>query len=211
MGCINKLSLNSIYAITDTKLTPYENILSFLIPAFEGGVKVLQLRDKHTCDVDLLPYALKIQEVCKKYNVLFILNDRYHLAQEIKADGVHLGIDDVDEVSFAKIRDSFDAIIGISCYGDINRAVIYQELGADYVAFGSCFASSTKTSAKQISLNILQEAKNKLTIPICAIGGININNITKIKKYNTDMIAIISDIWQARDIKEKVELLDRTI
>lgn len=200
------------YAISDDILTPHNKLISMLELAIIGGCKIFQFRDKKSNDNDIFSLCLELKDVCKKHNVLFVLNDRIELAIKLNIDGIHIGIDD-ESMCFTEIRKSFSGIIGVSCYGDINRAILYQNLGADYVAFGSIFKSNTKKDAKIINIDILNKAKDVLNIPLCAIGGININNIHNFKNTkldSNDMIAMISSIWQG-DIVLNVEMLQNKL
>jgi len=114
------------------------------------------------------------------------------LALEVDAAGVHIGDDDIS-IKYAR-EILKDKIIGVSCYGSIDKAINYQENGADYVAFGTCFSSPTKPNAPIIDLDIFHNIKDNIKIPICAIGGINKDNIHFLKNQ-IDMIAVISSIW----------------
>lgn len=127
---------------------------------------------------------------------MFVLNDEIELAIELGVDGLHIGKSDYDR--FDEIRSRFGGIIGVSCYGDVERALEFQHRGADYAAFGSFFASPTKPDSIIVPKSVISKAKEKLNIPVCAIGGINKSNIDEILEYKPDMIAMISGIWQNR-------------
>lgn len=193
-----------LYVISDSILTPYNKICSMLELAIESGIDIFQFRDKQKSDNEILPLVLDLAKICNENDILFILNDRLNLALNLQDMGIncgiHLGKDDLN-ISFKTIRKKFKGTIGISCYGNINRALNYESLGADYVAFGSIFQSPTKKDSKVIGFEILKEAKERLRIPICAIGGINANNVSKVK--NADFIALISSIWKG-DIKKNI-------
>lgn len=195
-----------LYAISDEILTPYSQLPCMLIEAIKAGIHIFQLRDKHLSDDDLQPICLELSRICDKYNIPFILNDRIELALRLNTFGLHLGRDD-ENMPFDKIRAKFNGMLGISCYGDIQRALIYQNLGADYVAFGSVFQSPTKPQSQIIGTDILQQARYKLHIPICAIGGVNSHNISMI---NADMVALISAIWKG-DITNNITTLQSRI
>lgn len=190
--------LKGLYVITDDKLTPPEILKKSVIKAINGGAKIVQLRDKISDDDTIEKTSLMLQGLCREFGVLFILNDRVDLAKKLNLDGVHIGNEDYD--NFSKIREYFDGIIGVSCYGDLHLAKNMQELGADYVAFGACFSSTTKPNAQTIDLNIITKAKKELTIPVCVIGGINITNLDLVIAHKPDMICVISDIWSSDDI-----------
>ncbi len=195
--------LRGLYGITDTSLTPQETLYAQVEAAIQGGMRILQLRDKISTDAQVLPIASKLLKLCRKNNVLFIVDDRIELAIEIDADGVHVGKDDKEIREF---KDNFKGkIIGVSCYGDIHRALDAQEQGANYVAFGSFFPSPTKPLASLVDRSVLSQAKNILNIPICAIGGITTSNATALVDAGSDMIAVISDLWSAQDIFAKAK------
>lgn len=201
------MQLKGLYALTDERYTPFLELESKVLELLKAGVKVVQLRDKKSKDEELLEKALNIQQICKKYGAIFIINDRVNLAKEIDADGVHIGIEDE---SLIKTRELLpDKIIGVSCYDDLERAILAQSQGASYVAFGSFFPSSTKPDAKKAPLELLKRAKKELKIPICAIGGINETNISLLK--DADLISIVKAVYEPREIKENIKILKELI
>ena len=197
------MSLKGLYVISDDHLTPSETIFKQVEEALKGGATIVQLRDKKSTEEVVKQKALKLQKICEDYGTMFVLNDKIDLACEIKTHGLHIGKSDHDK--FDAIREKFDGIIGVSCYSDIEMAKDFEKKGADYVAFGSFFHSPTKPNSNIISLNILDEAKDKLHIPVCAIGGINTENIDLIAKRNPEMISVVSDIWSSDDIRKRAE------
>lgn len=196
--------LKGLYAITDEKLTPYKDGLIFekVEKALKGGAKVLQLRDKTNEDNFIFPYAIVLRKLCKNYGALFIINDRVELAKKVEADGVHLGEEDCSIEEARRILGS-NKIIGISCYGDLERAKLMEENSANYVAFGSFFVSPTKPTSKVIDKKILIEAKKVLKIPICAIGGITAERAKELVRLGADLIAVVSDLWLAKDVEKR--------
>ncbi|MCK9257000.1 MAG: thiamine phosphate synthase [Sulfurospirillaceae bacterium] len=201
------MQLKGLYALTDERYTPFLELESKVLELLKAGVKVVQLRDKNSKDEELLEKALNIQQICKKYGAIFIINDRVNLAKEIDADGVHIGIEDE---SLIKTRELLpDKIIGVSCYDDLERAILAQNQGASYVAFGSFFPSSTKPDAKKAPLELLKRAKKELKIPICVIGGINETNISLLK--DADLISIVKAVYEPREIKENIKILKELI
>ena len=201
--------LKGLYVITDDTLTPLSTLLQQTKEALEGGVKIVQFRDKTNSDEVVKKTALKLQELCTRFGAIFILNDKVSLALESHFDGLHIGKSDYD--IFPQIRENFKGILGVSCYGDIEKAKYFESLGADYVAFGSFFSSATKPDSSIVPLEVLQKAKEQLHIPICAIGGICTDNLDEIMEQNPDMVAVISDIWRSENIKEKCEIYNRTV
>lgn len=195
--------LKGLYVITDEKLTPYNKILKMVEEALKGGAKIVQLRDKTNSDNFLISYGFSLKELCETYNAYFIVNDRVDLAVKLNAHGVHIGKEDADIVQVKqKLRNK---IIGVSCYGDIERAKTMESLGASYVAFGSFYSSTTKPEAKVIDKSIIQEAKKILSIPVCVIGGLNVERAKELVFLGADMVAVVSDIWTAPSIQKRAE------
>lgn len=195
------VNLNGLYVITDDKLTPKETVLFQIEKALIGGATIVQLRDKISSDEEIENLTLKLQELCRKYNVLFVLNDRVELAIKLQCDGLHIGRSDHHRVE--EIRKEYKGVLGISCYGDLNLAKSMEEKNVDYVAFGAFFASSTKPNAAVVNKEVIAKAKEELSIPVCVIGGITSDNVKELIKKGTDMVAVISDIWQSKNIEEK--------
>lgn len=195
------VNLNGLYVITDDKLTPKETVLFQIEKALIGGATIVQLRDKISSDEEIENLTLKLQELCRKYNALFVLNDRVELAIKLQCDGLHIGRSDHHRVE--EIRKEYKGVLGISCYGDLNLAKSMEEKNVDYVAFGAFFASSTKPNAAVVNKEVIAKAKEELSIPVCVIGGITSDNVKELIKKGTDMVAVISDIWQSENIEEK--------
>jgi len=183
-------SLNGLYVITDEYLTPDETVHSYVEDALIAGASIIQYRNKTKSDEEVEEVCRILQALCSSYSVPFIIDDRPHLAAKIDADGLHIGKDDMPIAEARKIFPR--GIIGVSCYGSIRKAREAQQEGADYVAFGSFFASPTKPHSGIISLNVLHKAKEALEIPICAIGGISQTNIGQIAATQADMISVVS-------------------
>lgn len=196
--------LKGLYAITDEHLTPHATILNQVKIALNAGVKVLQYRNKSQCDDDVEEVCNELQQLCRNYGAIFIIDDRPHLAHKIGSDGLHIGKDDI---SLKEARALFpNGIIGVSCYGSVRKALEAQKEGADYVAFGSFFPSPTKPLSGIVSMSVLEKAKEALTIPICAIGGINVINIHEIAAHKPDMISVVNAIFDG-DITRNITQL----
>ena len=187
------MKLEGLYAITDPVLTPYGDIERCVSEAISGGAKILQLRDKELKDEELYPVAVRLKRLCDENGVCFIIDDRVVLAKAVNADGIHIGLEDIDPLDAREIIGS-GKIIGVSCYGDLERAKGAIKKGADYVAFGSFFPSPTKPHAKVVDKSVLSEAKS-LGVPVCAIGGIGINNGGELVTAGADMLSVISALW----------------
>ena len=184
------LSLNGLYVITDEYLTPDETVHSYVEDALKAGASIVQYRNKTKSDEEVEEVCRTLQGLCRRYQVPFIIDDRPHLAAKIGADGLHIGKNDMPIEEARKIFPK--GIIGVSCYGSIKKAKEAQKEGADYVAFGSFFASPTKPHSGIISMNVLHKAKEAIDIPVCAIGGISQTNIGEIAATKTDMISVVS-------------------
>ena len=190
--------MKGLYAITESDSN---NLLKNVRLALQGGVSILQYRNKNADTAQQAMEATALVSLCQKYNVCFIINDDIQLAKQVRADGVHLGRDDG---SIGEARDILgdDAIIGVTCYQDIERAVNAEKSGADYVAFGSFFASPTKPNAPRADIELLQHARSQLSLPICCIGGITLQNADSLIEHGADMVAVISSLFAAEDIEQ---------
>lgn len=195
--------LQGLYVITDEKLTPYDRIIDMVEKALKGGARIVQLRDKNNSDDFLFHYGVLLKELCEKYDAYFIVNDRVELAKKVNAHGVHIGKEDTDiKEAMEKLKGK---IIGVSCYGDIERAKIMESLGASYVAFGSFYPSPTKPDSKLVDKSIISKAKKILSIPICVIGGLNVERAKELVSLGAQMVAVVSDIWTAKSIEERAK------
>jgi len=207
---LNKELLKGLYVLTDATLTPEETMLEQIERVLKCGVKVIQYRDKDASDEVAEKQCIRLQALCDYYEAVFIIDDRLELAHRINADGLHIGEDDVTYEE-ARARLGEHKIIGVSCYGNIERAQKYANLGADYVAFGSFFPSPTKPHAKVVDPEVLKMAKEKLSVPICAIGGINEENIERLSCYDIAMYSLISAVYKDDAIEENIDKLHAKI
>jgi len=194
-------NLRGLYAITDASLIAEKKFTATIEQALAGGVNIIQYRDKSNNIQKRLQQAESIKLLCEKYSTIFIINDDIELAKEINADGVHLGTNDVDYAT-ARKKLGDNKIIGVSCYNQLEPALQAQKKGADYVAFGRFFPSAVKPDAAAASATLLTQARQELTLPICAIGGITLNNATELITAGTDMLAVITAVFTAKDIKK---------
>jgi len=181
-----------LYAITQTENKSAERIIEDVSAALKGGISILQYRDKTTADKVYL--AKQLLKLCQQYHVPLLINDDALLAYQIGADGVHIGKDDGDLAEARKILGP-KAIIGQSCYDDINLALQAEKNGANYVAFGRFFPSSSKPLALPAHIETLQLAKVKIKLPIVAIGGILPENGGQLLDAGADLLAVIGGIF----------------
>jgi len=162
-------------------------------------VKYFQLRLKKISNNNLLKISNKIKKITKKNNVKFIINDKPLIAKKVGADGCHIGQKDKDYKSSRKILGK-NKIIGITCHNSKKLALTAKRSGANYIAFGSFFKSSTKKAAFRANLATLRWAKKKINMPTVAIGGINSSNYNKILLNGADFIACSSYIWNNKKL-----------
>lgn len=192
--------LHGLYAITDARLIPARHFSRTVALALEGGARVVQYRDKSTDPRHRLRQARALAALCREHDAALIVNDDVELAAAADAHGVHLGRDDTSPAR-ARQRLGPDAIIGLSCYASLERALSGQEQGADYVAFGSFFTSPTKPQAARAHTALLREARRRLSLPLAAIGGINADNGAELVRAGAHMLAVVSGVFGATDVR----------
>lgn len=207
---MNNKTLTGLYAITDPALMG-TTLVTKVEQAIHGGIKILQYRNKTAPLSQQEQEARTLAQLCKKNNVLFIINDNVELAIKVNADGVHLGQKDT-HIQKARERLGENKVIGITCNNQLKLAQMAQAQGADYVAFGRFFNSATKPSAPQAALSLLNDAVKSVTIPIVAIGGITHESAPVLLKEGADMLAVIHGIFGQPDIlkatRQLVELFN---
>ncbi len=184
--------VRGLYAVTPD-LADTDTLTAKVRAAIEGGARVVQYRDKSLAPSARHAQARRLAELCKRHDVLFIVNDDATLARDVDADGVHIGEDDGD---LAQVRDIVGdgRVIGLSCYDDFGRAREGVRRGADYVAFGSFFASSVKPAARRAPLDLLARAR-ALDVPVVAIGGIDATNAASLRDAGVSAVAVISAVF----------------
>lgn len=187
-----KFPRQGLYAITQTDAKPIAQILVEVESALKGGAVVIQYRDKNPIDAEQLARALLA--LCHRYQAPLLINDSIDLALIVGADGVHLGRDDGD-IAEARQKLGPDAIIGVSCYNDVEKAQAAVAAGADYVAFGRFFPSGSKPLAAPAEIATLTLAKQQLTVPIVAIGGILPENGKQLIDAGADLLAVIGGVF----------------
>ena len=191
--------LRGLYAIIDTQALKGRSHIEAATQAIRGGARVVQLRDKLLSKKELLPIAKELRKLCVEHTVLFIMNDYLDLALASDADGLHLGQDDLP-IKVARKLLPMGKILGCSTK-TVDQAVAAQSEGADYIAVGSIYPTSSKETAKVVGLDRLREIRQQITLPLVAIGGINKDNVSGVVTAGADSVAIISAILQAEDIE----------
>ncbi len=191
------LPVAGIYGITDTEHCDIATVVRISSQLLQAGLSLLQFRCKNLPATDKIALASRLQAECQKVNAPFIVNDDPELAVAVNADGVHLGKNDADII--ATRRSYPELVIGVSCYGDVELAKQKQDEGADYVAFGAFYPSPSKPDAIPASIKTLQQAKQTLSIPIVAIGGITPDNGSVLIQSGADFLAVISGLYSASE------------
>ena len=171
---------------------PEDEFVERVRESLKGGVDWVQLRIKN--QEKLKKVGIRLNRLRRNLPFVFIVNDFPGIAEELGADGVHIGKNDP---SLREIRQNFRGIIGVSCYNEIERALKAEREGADYVAFGSLFPTRTKENYVLVEFDTIKAAKRRLKIPICVIGGINRRNFLRVLSLEPDLIAISSAIFSA--------------
>ena len=188
-----------IYLISPQKIrgTRFYNELDQVLKT--NKVKYFQLRLKKISTLNLIKISRKIKKITRKNNVKFLINDKPTVARTVGADGCHIGQKDMNLMSCRKILGK-NKIIGVTCHNSKKLALKAKKNGANYIAFGSFFKSSTKKSPFRANLAILRWAKKKINMPTVAIGGINSSNYKKILSSGASFIACSSYIWNNKKL-----------
>lgn len=196
-----------LYAITPSIGADGEQWLRKIDQALDGGIVMLQIRDK-TAEPDFLEhYAGRAVELCAAAGVPCLINDDPALARRLRAQGVHVGQEDVG-VREAARRLSAEAIIGASCYNSVVLGQQAAYAGASYLAFGAFFPSPTKPKAPVASRRLIQPAK-VFGLPVVAIGGITLDTAPELIDAGVDLLAVISDLFGADDIRARARAYAR--
>ena len=203
MKCDKKTML--LYAVTDRAWVGTQSLYEQVESALKGGVTCVQLREKDLNEEDFLAEAIEIRALCRQYNVPFFINDNVEIAIKCKADGIHVGQDDMAASSVRqKVGD--DMMIGVSVHS-VSEALEAVKNGADCLGVGAVFPSSTKTDASLVSKDVLCDICAAVDIPVVAIGGISKSNLSELSGTGVDGVALVSAIFAAKDIESECRLL----
>lgn len=192
--------LHGLYAIADTHYLEAARLAPAVEAAIAGGARVIQYRDKRHDAASRVRQARDLAAICRRHGVLFLVNDDVVLAEAAGADGVHLGRGDMLPAAARRLLGP-GKIIGVSCYNELERALAAERAGADYVAFGSFFPSRTKPQAVRATPDLLRAAKQRLPIPVVAIGGITPENGAALIEAGADMLAVIEGVFAQPDVR----------
>jgi len=193
-----RIKLSGLYAITpEEQDTP--RLTALVGSALAGGVRLVQFRSKNTLPELRRSQAAELLRLCRASGAHLIINDDLALALALDADGVHLGRDDGD-MGAARAALGPGKLLGVSCYADLGCAASAAAAGADYLAFGSMYPSATKPEAPPAPLALLGEARRRCGLPVAAIGGITLSNAAQTIAAGADLLAVVSDLFDAKDI-----------
>lgn len=203
----NKGLRPGLYAITDNALTPAPQLVSAVESAILGGAVLVQYRDKSSTDSERLRQASDLQSLCRDAGVPLIINDDADLALRVGAAGVHLGQSDGSLTAARRLLGD-QAIIGITCHGDLELARAADAAGADYLAFGRFFQSATKPGAPPANKQVLAQAR-QFRRPITAIGGISADNGAELICSGADLLAVVGGLFGHPDIEHQARRLSQ--
>ena len=204
MSSPTKPPVRGLYAIADSHYLEPQQFAPAVRAALAGGARVIQYRDKRSDAAQRAAITHELNRLCLEHGTPLLINDDVTLAAEIGAAGVHIGRDDAD-LAHTRAQLGAGAIIGVSCYNELERGLTAQADGADYVAFGRFFPSHTKPSAVQATTALLHAARTRLHIPIVAIGGITPENGAALLEAGADALAVIEGVFGQADIRAAAE------
>lgn len=193
------MNRRGLYAIADTGCLSPQRFASAIEAALAGGAVMVQYRDKSNDAARRAHQAQTMVALCRRYGATSIINDDPELAAAVEADGVHVGRDDSEPAALRALIGP-EAVIGVSCYNEIERARHAATIGADYIAFGSVYPSPTKPDAVHAPLELLGRARTETGLPVCAIGGITSERAPELVAAGADLLAVIDDLFSADDI-----------
>lgn len=194
-----------LYVVTDRTWLGSSRLDEQVEDILESGATFIQLREKNLDFDSFVAEGKEIRRITSKYRIPFVINDNIKVALAVGADGVHVGQKDLEAKKCRELIGD-DKILGVSAQTK-EQALLAEKNGADYIGVGAVFETSTKTDARPVSFETLKEICSSVSIPVIAIGGINEDNILKLKGSNIDGVAVISAVFAARDKKRAVKSL----
>ena len=189
-----------LYAVTDRHWLNGRTLYSQVEEALKGGATFIKLREKELDEEHFLEEAKEIKELCRRYQVPFVINDNVEIALAVDADGVHVGQSDM-EAGDVRAKLGPDKMIGVSAQ-TVEQAVMAEQNGADYLGVGAVFPTGSKADALEVSHDTLKAICKAVKIPVIAIGGISKENILELSGSGVCGIAVISAIFAKDDIEE---------
>ena len=203
MKCAEKDLL--LYAVTDRHWLNNRTLTDVVRESLEGGVTMLQLREKTLAEPAFLAEAKELQALCREYHVPFIVNDNVDIELAMDADGVHVGQSDMEALDVrAKLGPG--KIVGVSAQ-TVEQALLAEKHGADYLGVGAVFPTGSKDDADDVSYDTLKAICQAVSIPVVAIGGISRDNVARLADSGICGVAVISAIYGAQDIRAAAQEL----
>jgi thiamine-phosphate pyrophosphorylase len=198
-----------LYVVTDQKLSKGRPVEEVITRTIDGGAQAIQYRDKKATTKQMLEAGFRLRQLTKERQIILIINDRVDIAVAVDADGVHLGQDDLPIATARKLF-GYDKIIGISV-SSIEQAFAAEQAGADYLGLSPIFTTPTKPDAGTgLGLEFIRQVREKVGIPLVAIGGINAENVAAVIQAGADCAAVVSAVVSAEDIEQAArELVDK--
>ena len=187
-----------LYAVTDRYWLNGRKLKDDVEKAILGGATMIQLREKNLSTEDFIKEALEIKEVCKKYDIPFIINDSLEVFLAVDADGIHVGQNDLS-ADIVRKKIGPNKILGVSAE-TVSEALLAEKMGADYLGVGTIFSTSTKLDAINVTKEELARISYSVNIPVVAIGGITLDNIKELKNTMISGISVVSAIFKEKDI-----------
>ena len=207
MNCDKKDLL--LYAVTDRHWLDGRRLIDVVRESLDGGVTMVQLREKTLEEAKFLEEAKELQALCRERGVPFLVNDNVEIAREMNADGVHVGQSDMEALDVRAILGP-DKILGVSAQ-TVEQAVLAEKHGADYLGVGAVFPTGSKDDADDVSYDTLKAICQAVSIPVVAIGGITQQNVEKLAGSGICGVAVISAIYAAKDVKAAAADLKATV
>ena len=198
-----------LYAVTDRHWLNGRTLVDVVKESLDGGVTMIQLREKSLDEGKFLEEAKELQALCRERHVPFIVNDNVDIAKAMDADGVHVGQDDMSALD-ARAKLGPDKLIGVSAH-TVEEALLAEKQGADYLGVGAVFPTSSKSDVGEMSYETLKAICKAVSIPVVAIGGISGENVGKLAGSGICGVAVISAIYAAKDVKAAAADLKATV
>lgn len=198
-----------LYAVTDRHWLNGRTLKEVVLESLEGGVTMLQLREKHLDEAHFLEEAKELQTLCRSWHVPFLINDNVEIALAMEADGVHVGQSDMAAGDVRK-KLGDDKIIGVSAQ-TVEQALLAEKAGADYLGVGAVFPTSSKDDANEVTYETLKAICSAVSIPVVAIGGITQENVHRLAGSGICGAAVISAIYAEPNIKKAAAELKKAV
>ena len=198
-----------LYAVTDRHWLDGRTLKEVVLESLEGGVTMLQLREKHLDEAHFLEEAKELQTLCRSWHVPFLINDNVEIALAMEADGVHVGQSDMAAGDVRK-KLGDDKIIGVSAQ-TVEQALLAEKAGADYLGVGAVFPTSSKDDANEVTYETLKAICSAVSIPVVAIGGITQENVHRLAGSGICGAAVISAIYAEPNIKKAAAELKKAV